>query len=64
VDISRVLDLKIMALSCYEAESRPFPHPRSREGLEAYSRKRGMEVGLEAAEAFMGLREVWERPGV
>lgn len=63
VDISGVLDLKIKALSCYETESRPFPHPRSREGLEAHGRKRGMEVGLEAAEAFMGLREVWERPG-
>jgi len=62
VDISGVLDLKIKALGCYEAESHPFPHPRSPEGLVALGRKRGMEVGLEAAEAFMGLREVWERP--
>jgi len=62
VDLSGVLDLKIQALNCYETESRPFPHPRSREGLIALSRKRGMEVGLEAAEAFMVLREVWARP--
>ncbi|MBU4449517.1 MAG: PIG-L family deacetylase [Proteobacteria bacterium] len=62
VDISGVLDLKIKALSCYEAESRPFPHPRSREGLVVLGSKRGMEVGLEAAEAFMVLREVWDRP--
>jgi LmbE family N-acetylglucosaminyl deacetylase len=61
VDISEVLDKKIAALAAYEAESRAYPHPRSPEGLRAYARKRGMEVGMEAAEAFMVLRDLWLR---
>lgn len=59
VEINGVLDLKIAALSCYEVEGRTYPHPWSPEGLRAYARKRGMEAGLEAAEAFVTLRELW-----
>jgi LmbE family N-acetylglucosaminyl deacetylase len=59
VDIGEVLDKKIAALVAYEAESRVYPHPRSPEGLRAYARKRGMEVGIEAAEAFVVLRDLW-----
>jgi LmbE family N-acetylglucosaminyl deacetylase len=59
VDIKGVLDLKLDALACYDAESRSYPHPRSPEGLLIFARKRGMEVGLEAAEAFVVLRDIW-----
>lgn len=58
VDISNHLEQKLDALSCYEAEARDYPHPRSREGVSVYARKRGTEVGLHAAEAFMVLRQV------
>jgi LmbE family N-acetylglucosaminyl deacetylase len=61
VELGEALDLKIAALGCYEVESRPYPHPRSPEGLRAYARKRGMEVGLKAAEAFVILRDIWAR---
>ena len=33
------------------------PHPRSQEALEALGRYRGSNVGFEAAEAFMLIRE-------
>jgi hypothetical protein len=35
------------------------PRPRSAEGLCVYAKKRGMEVGVEAAEAFVVLRDNW-----
>lgn len=52
------VDKKLHALQCYERESRPFPHPRSLEGVRVALRKRGVEVGCEAAEAFMVMREI------
>jgi LmbE family N-acetylglucosaminyl deacetylase len=59
VDIKGVLDLKLDALACYESETRSYPHPRSPEGLLIFAKKRGMEAGLEAAEAFLVLRDIW-----
>ena len=59
VDISETLKDKIKAMSCYDTESRVFPHPRSSKGLEILAQKRGMEVGMEAAESFMTIRECW-----
>lgn len=59
VDITSSLELKVRAMQCYERESRPFPHPRSPEGLTAYARRRGLEVGCAAAEAFMLVRDLW-----
>jgi LmbE family N-acetylglucosaminyl deacetylase len=59
VELGEVLELKLSALGCYEVESRPYPHPRSPEGLRAYAQKRGMEAGLKTAEAFMILRDIW-----
>ena len=58
IDISAQLERKLAALSCYKKEIRAFPHPRSIEGLTIYARKRGSEVGMEAAEAFMVLRDL------
>ena len=60
VDISRVLELKLKALAVYDDELRPFPHPRSREGLTALARARGSSVGFQAAEAFEIVRECVE----
>lgn len=53
VDISDTLDRKLVALEAYAAELRPWPHPRSRQGIEHLARWRGAIVGVDAAEAFM-----------
>ena len=53
VDISSTLERKMAALDAYSAEMRPWPHPRSRPGVEHLARWRGATVGVEAAEAFV-----------
>ena len=58
VDISDFLARKMEALACYDTEMRPFPHPRSREGVEALARMRGATAGVSAAEAFSVVREI------
>jgi N-acetylglucosamine malate deacetylase 1 len=60
VNIASFLDKKIQAMKQYERELKEFPHPRSAEGIEIYARKRGMEIGFPAAEAFMIVRDQWE----
>ena len=52
VDISDTLDAKIAALGEYASEMRPFPHPRSLEGVTHLARWRGACVSCAAAEAF------------
>ena len=52
VDVSAHFAAKVEAFECYATEIRPFPHPRSVEGIEALARLRGSEAGFEAAEAF------------
>jgi len=47
------LDKKIQAMETYKGESRPDPHPRSREVLKALAKVRGSEAGFYFAEAFM-----------
>ena len=58
VNVAGELPVKLAAVECYRRELREFPHPRSVRGLEVLARKRGMEAGLEAAEAFMLVRSV------
>ena len=53
VDINRTLKSKITALSEYESEMRPWPHPRSIRNVEHLACVRGASVGLRAAEAFV-----------
>ena len=57
-DIFDTLDLKIKALEAYESEMREWPHARSIKALEHLARWRGSSVGVEAAEAFMLVREI------
>lgn len=59
VDISRFLERKIEAMKTYTRELRQFPHPRSAQGIEVLAKKRGMEIGFTAAEAFAVLRDQW-----
>lgn len=58
VDITAYLEQKRAALDCYVEEMRPWPHARSFEAVEALARMRGACVGVEAAEAFMVIREI------
>ena len=58
VDISVELEKKLKVLSFYESELREYPHPRSLKGADNKARQRGNEVCLEAAEAFMLIREI------
>lgn len=53
VDISGTLERKLAALEAYKEELRPWPHPRSRKGVEHLAHWRGATVGVDAAEAFM-----------
>lgn len=53
VDIAATLELKLQALNCYRNEMRPWPHPRSIEGVKHLARWRGASNGVAAAEAFM-----------
>jgi len=53
VDVSPWLERKIQALEAYQAEMRPWPHPRSLEAVTHLARWRGATIGVQAAEAFV-----------
>jgi LmbE family N-acetylglucosaminyl deacetylase len=57
-DISDFLEDKKKAMECYKSELKEYPHPRSLKGIEVLAQKRGMECGIELAEAFMLMREL------
>ncbi len=56
VDVTEVIDRKLAALDCYRSQTCPAPHPRSREGVCAYSAAWGAAAGCAHAEPFEGLR--------
>jgi len=58
VEISSFLEKKIEAMSLYETETSPFPHPRSAEAIRALAMRRGSQSGLRCAEAFMLVRKI------
>lgn len=58
IDISKQVKKKIKALECYKSELHSFPHTRSSKGVEILSQHRGMEVGIDYAEAFQLIRLV------
>jgi len=62
VDISATLSKKVQAMqmyaNAYVSEVRPYPHPRSYEAIEIYAKRYGIVVGLQAAEAFILVREL------
>src|SRR5699024_9511644 len=60
VNITDTIGDKLTALQSYDVEMRPFPHPRSYEGIEYLAKLRGMTVGIEYAEAFERVRRVWK----
>lgn len=52
IDISKELSQKIKALKEYKNEIKKFPHPRSKEAIEAVAVRWGSIYGYKAAEAF------------
>ena len=55
-----ILEQKIRAMDCYATETRPYPFPRSQEGVKAHAMYRGMQVGHPYAEAFRVTRSTAE----
>ncbi len=60
VDIAPFLERKLRAMACYSSQLKEPPHPRSLQSIESLARLRGNTVGLQAAEAFMLVREILE----
>ena len=58
VDISAFLERKLEILAQFESEMGEFPFPRSNQAITALSQVRGAQAGVNAAEAFMLLKEV------
>jgi LmbE family N-acetylglucosaminyl deacetylase len=58
VDISEHWDKKLEAWSYYETEARPFPFPRSSEGLKTIAQYRGLMSNLKMVEAFRLVRKI------
>lgn len=58
IDISGHWEAKVEALTEYDEEMRRPPHPRSVESLDALSRWRGAQAGLDRAEAYHVIRRI------
>lgn len=58
VDVSETLSLKLEAMGLFETQLKAFPHERSREALRALALLRGATVHVDAAEAFVLVRQV------
>lgn len=58
VDITKYLDVKLSALSCYKTELREYPHPRSVQFVREMDQVEGKKVGIEAAERFVLIRQI------
>jgi LmbE family N-acetylglucosaminyl deacetylase len=58
VDIGPYLKQKLAAMACFKSQLQPPPHPRSLKQLEALASVRGATAALDAAEAFMLVREI------
>lgn len=60
IDVTRTLDRKLKAMrEAYGRELQEYPHPRSTKGIAIQAARRGMDCGLQAAEAFRLVRGVW-----
>lgn len=46
------IDIKLKALSAYTGVMRPYPHPRSEEAIRGLATYRGVQAGVDYAEAF------------
>lgn len=58
VNVSGWLERKIEVMRLYEGEMSEFPFPRSEVCIRAQAALRGSQAGVEAAEAFMLIKEI------
>lgn len=58
INVEKYWEKKMAAWKCYVGEERPFPFPRSDEGLKTLSQYRGMSCNLKQSEAFKLVRKV------
>jgi len=58
VNVTETIGKKIEAMNAYKSEIKQPPHPRSAEIIEALAKKRGSEINVKFAEAFMLIREI------
>jgi N-acetylglucosamine malate deacetylase 1 len=58
VDIEKHLEQKLAAAACFRSQLKPMPHPRSLEAIQSLARFRGATAHLQAAEAFVLVREI------
>ena len=49
---------KVEAMNSYRFEKRPFPHPRSKEGIRNRAQMWGISIGKQFAEAFQIIRTI------
>lgn len=63
VDISKQWQRKEKALEAYLSEMRPWPHARSIEAVKHLANWRGAQIGRDAAESFMLLRNIDGKSG-
>jgi len=57
IDITNTLQKKLKAMKIYQSEIKKGYHPRSIHGIKSLASKRGSEIGIKFAEAFMMIRE-------
>lgn len=57
IDISSFIDKKVEIMSIYKSEVAEHPFPRSGKSIRALATLRGVACGVEAAEAFMLVKE-------
>lgn len=58
-DITPYIDRKIEIMKLYKTESQPDPLPRGPSAIRALARYRGATIGVEYAEAFVLIREIF-----
>ena len=58
IDIEKHLAQKLAAAACFQSQMKPMPHPRSLDAIKALAQYRGATANLQAAEAFMIVREI------
>jgi LmbE family N-acetylglucosaminyl deacetylase len=58
VDVTATIEDKVSAFSCYQTETRPWPHPRSSRAIRSNAESWGSGVGWAYAEPFVLIREL------
>jgi len=59
VDISSEIDKKTELFNVYKSEIKHNPHPRNNNGIRVLAMKRGNDICINFAEAFIVIKEYW-----